>query len=79
MTITEAAQKWGYSANWVRELVKTGRIKATFRTDMPVPFWDIPEQERPQRTSSALSGTIRPPEASKKRKVAEQPADGADE
>lgn len=72
MTITEAAQKWGYSANWIRELVKTGRIKATFRTDMPVPYWDIPEQERPQRTSSALSGTVRPPK--KKEAPSAEPA-----
>lgn len=59
MTIAEAAQKWGYSANWVRELVKTGRIKARFRTDVPVPYWDILEQDRPQRTASARAGTIR--------------------
>ena len=69
MTIQEAAQKWGYSANWVRELVKTGRIQATFRTDVPVPFWDIPEQASPTRTASAASGTIRAPAArSRKRK-----------
>lgn len=80
MTITEAAQKWGYSANWIRELVKTGRIKATFRSDMPVPYWDIPEQERPARTSSALSGTIRP-DAGKRKKVAAEPeeSESADE
>lgn len=70
MTISEAAQKWGYSANWVRELVKTGRVKATFRQDVPVPYWDIHDQECPARTASALSGTVRETLAKKKKTVA---------
>ena len=43
MTLMQAAQKWGISLNWVRELVKSGRVKATLRKDVPVPFYDIPD------------------------------------
>ena len=74
MTIAEAAQKWGYSANWVRELVKTGRVKAVFRSEMPVPYWDVLDQPPPARTASALSGTIRTKKAS-----ASVESEGADE
>lgn len=73
MTIQEAAQKWGYSANWVRELVKVGKVAATFRTDVPVPFWDIPDAAQPPtRTTSVASGTIRAPAPkARKRKTAD--------
>lgn len=75
MTIAEAAQKWGYSANWVRELVKTGRVKATFRTDVPVPYWDIHDQPCPSRTASALSGAVRETLTKKKKAVASDAAE----
>lgn len=42
MTLMEAANKWKLSINWVRELVKSGRVKATLRKDVPVPFYEIP-------------------------------------
>lgn len=43
MTLNEAAKKWGLSPNWVRTLVKTKRVPATYREDGPVPYYDIPE------------------------------------
>ena len=50
MTLMEAAKKWAMSPNWVRELVKSGRVKgAKLRKDVPVPYYEIP------------AGTARPP------------------
>lgn len=43
MTLMEAAKKWNLSPNWVRELVKSGRVPAKLRTDVPVPYYDIPD------------------------------------
>lgn len=44
MTLMEAAKKWNLSPNWVRELVKSDRIKgAKLNTSGPVPFYDIPD------------------------------------
>ncbi len=43
MTLMEAAKKWDLSINWIRELVKSGRVKAKLRTDVPVPYYDIPD------------------------------------
>lgn len=42
MTLLEAAHKWKLSRNWVRELVKSGRVPAVL-VDGPVPYYDIPE------------------------------------
>lgn len=48
MTLMEAAKKWNLSPNWVRELVKSGRVPATLRDDVPVPYYEIPDDaERP--------------------------------
>lgn len=49
MTLMEAAAKWQMSPNWVRELIKSKRVKAKLRTDSPVPYYEIPD------------GTPRPP------------------
>ena len=43
MTLMEAAKKWGLSPNWVRELVKSGRVPSKLRTDVPVPYYEIPD------------------------------------
>lgn len=43
MTLMEAAKKWNLSPNWVRELVKSGRVPAKLRTDVPVPYYEIPD------------------------------------
>jgi hypothetical protein len=43
MTLLEASKKWRLSVNWIRALVKSGRVPATLRTDVPVPFYDIPQ------------------------------------
>lgn len=43
MTLNEAAKKWGMSPNWVRILVKSGRVPSVLRKDGPVAYYDIPE------------------------------------
>lgn len=43
MTLMEAAKEWGLSPNWVRELIKSKRIPAKLRTDVPVPYYEIPD------------------------------------
>ena len=43
MTLMEAAKKWNLSPNWVRELIKSGRVPAKLRDDVPVPYYEIPE------------------------------------
>jgi hypothetical protein len=43
MTLMEAAKKWNLSPNWVRELVKSGRIPSKLRSDVPVPYYEIPD------------------------------------
>jgi hypothetical protein len=58
MTLMEAAKKWGLSPNWVRELVKSGRVRSTLRDDVPVPYYEIPNDEVPpprrfQRTAAS--------------------------
>jgi hypothetical protein len=47
MTLMEAAKKWGLSPNWVRELVKSGRVRSKLRDDVPVPYYEIPNDEVP--------------------------------
>lgn len=54
MTLIEAAVKWKLSPNWVRELVKSGRVPATLRKDVPVPYYEIPDgTEKPASMSRA--------------------------
>lgn len=54
MTLMQAAIKWGLSANWIRELIKSGRVQATLRKDGPVPYYDIPDDlPRPGSMSRA--------------------------
>lgn len=61
MTLMEAAKKWDMSPNWVRELVKSKRVPATLRKDVPVPYYEIPNgtprppsmQQAPYRKGSA--------------------------
>jgi len=43
MTLMEAAKTWGLSPNWVRELIKSKRVPAKLRTDVPVPYYEIPD------------------------------------
>ena len=43
MTLMEAAKNWNLSPNWVRELIKSGRVPATLRKDVPVPYYEIPD------------------------------------
>jgi hypothetical protein len=72
MTIQQAADKWGFSVNWVRHLVKTGKVRAEARTD-PVPhYWikpnhPIPDRERKRGAPEA------PPVKVKAAKVAPVP------
>lgn len=47
MTLMEAAAKWKLSPNWVRELIKSGRVAAKLRTDVPVPYYEIPNDTPP--------------------------------
>lgn len=44
MTIIEAAIKWKISPNWVRELIKSGRVPAKLMRTGPVPFYEIPDK-----------------------------------
>ena len=59
MTLMEAAQKWGLSPNWVRELVKSGKVRAVLREDVPVPYYEIPNNEKPpqRRRKKAIMPT----------------------
>lgn len=41
MTLTEAAKKWNLSLNWVRELVRSQRVKSKLNTSGPVAFYEI--------------------------------------
>lgn len=72
MTLMEAAKKWDLSVNWIRELVKSGRIKAKLRDDVPVPYYEIPDGT-PKPPSMARvpnrkgGGTSVTPEAIKRR------------
>lgn len=54
MTLMEAAKKWDLSVNWIRELVKSGRVQATLRKDVPVPYYEIPDDaQKPGSMSRA--------------------------
>lgn len=54
MTLMEAAKSWNLSPNWVRELIKSKRIPATLRKDVPVPYYEIPDgTPRPQSMQRA--------------------------
>lgn len=49
MTLIEAVKKWNLSPNWIRELIRSGRVKAKLRTDVPVPYYEIPDNHpKPQ-------------------------------
>lgn len=73
MTLMEAAQKWQMSPNWVRQLIRSNRVKATLVTDVPVPYYSIPDgtprppsmQRAPFRKGSPKTVS---PEALKRRK-----------
>lgn len=79
MTLMDAAKKWGLSVNWIRELVKSGRVQAKLRTDVPVPYYEIPDGT-PKPPSMARvpyrkgGGTSVTPEAIKRRKAREDAA-----
>lgn len=76
MTLMDAAKKWNLSVNWIRELVKSGRLKAKLRTDVPVPYYEIPDgtpkppsmARVPYRKGGAVTVS---PEAIKRRKTRE--------
>lgn len=51
MTLMQAAMKWGLSPNWVRELVRSGRVPAVL-VDAPVKYYDIPD-DTPKPVSMA--------------------------
>jgi len=80
MTLMEAAKKWGLSPNWVRELVKSGRVPAVLRDDVPVPYYEIPDgTERPQSMQRAphRKNSSTPKESSVKRRVYRERKKGA--
>lgn len=52
MTLMQAAVKWDLSLNWVRELVRSGRIPGAKLVDAPVPYYEIPDNT-PKPTSMA--------------------------
>ena len=60
MTIVEAAQKWRISQNWIRELIKSGRLDAKLDKGGPVAYYVIADgtpkppsmQRSPQRKGS---------------------------
>lgn len=74
MTLMEAAKTWGLSPNWVRELVKSGRVPAVLRQDSPVPYYDIPDDTpKPasmQRAPARKGTTAEVQAASLKRRAA---------
>lgn len=43
MTLMQAAVKWNLSLNWVRELVRSGRISGAKLVNAPVPYYEIPD------------------------------------
>lgn len=43
MTLMQAAVKWDLSLNWVRELVRSGRIPGAKLVNAPVPYYEIPD------------------------------------
>lgn len=73
MTLMEAAAKWKMSPNWVRELIKSNRVKARLRTDVPVPYYEIPDgTPRPpsmQRAPARLNSPKKPQAASIERRA----------
>ena len=75
MTLMEAAQKWGLSPNWVRELVKSGKVRSKLRDDVPVPYYEIPDNETPPPRRFARKATGKVAATTSKRKaVAKAPA-----
>ncbi len=54
MNLREAAEKWGLSVNWVRQLVKSGRVRARLATEGPLPYYLIPIDE-PKPASQRLT------------------------
>ena len=52
MTLMQAAVKWDLSLNWVRELVRSGRIPGAKLVNAPVPYYEIPDST-PKPTSMA--------------------------
>lgn len=76
MTLMQAAVKWELSLNWVRELVRSGRIPGAKLVEAPVPYYEIPDNA-PKPTSMARipnrKGSDRPiKEASMKRRLYRQ-------
>lgn len=71
MTLMEAAKKWGLSPNWVRELVKSGRVRSKLRDDVPVPYYEIPDNETPPprrfKRKAKTAGTKAPAKAKVKK------------
>lgn len=81
MTLMEAAKKWNLSPNWVRELVKSGRVPATLRDDVPVPYYEIPDDaQKPQSMARAPhrknAGASVKPESVKRRAYREKKKKG---
>lgn len=76
MTLMQAAVKWDLSLNWVRELVRSGRIPGAKLVNAPVPYYEIPDSA-PKPTSMARlphrKGSDRPvKDASLKRRLYRQ-------
>lgn len=73
MTLMEAAKHWNLSPNWVRELIRSKRIPATLRKDVPVPYYEIPDgtpKPPSMQRAPARKGTgVEIQEASIKRRV----------
>lgn len=73
MTLMEAAKTWNLSPNWVRELIRSKRVPATLRKDVPVPYYEIPDgtpKPPSMQRAPARKGTgVEIQEASLKRRV----------
>jgi len=45
MTLKEAAKKWDISTNWLRELIKSKRVRFSINSTGPISYYEIPDDE----------------------------------